>query len=91
MDLGCWPTISVSSSLKSITMDKQRKKHVLRRENCHNKIRKSHIKPNGVVISLLGKYGFEWSIITEESPVFPTIVTFPNRERAEKEYNRLIK
>jgi hypothetical protein len=72
-------------------MDKQRKKHVLHRENCIAKVRKSHTKSNGVVISLLGKYGFEWSVATEVGPVFLSITTFPNRELAEKEYKSLIK
>ena len=68
------------------------KKHILHKENCQSKMRKSHTKKNGDVISLFGKHGFEWSIVKEQSStVFMSITTFPNREMAVKEYNRLIK
>lgn len=67
--------------------------YTLHKERCQSKLRKSHTKKNGDVISLFGKHGFEWSIgITKnDNTVFLAITTFPNRELAMKEYVKLCK
>lgn len=70
-------------------------KRILHKENCQNLVRKVFTTKHGNKISLLGKYGFEWSVGIEkrqkEGKCFLTVVTFPSRIEAQNHYNLLIK
>lgn len=74
-------------------MTGKKREHTFHRNNCQSKVRKSHTKRNGVVISLLGKHGFEWSVaIKAPDKCFLTITVFPQgRQAATKYYEQLCK
>lgn len=48
---------------------------------CKNILRKNHINKFGDMISLFGKYGFEWSVAVTKGEV-TAVTTFQNREDA---------
>lgn len=76
-----------------MTTERKRKKNTLHRENCQQRARKSHTNFFGDVISLLGRHGFEWSVVVQKNDNKDMIqtMTFPNRASALKHYNNMCK
>lgn len=76
-----------------MTQGQKKRAKVLHRENCQPRARKSHTNSFGDVISLLGRHGFEWSVVIEKNNGDPIIktTTFPNRTLALKHYNNMCK
>lgn len=74
-------------------MTSKKREYTLHRENCQEKVRKSHTTKNGSVISLLGKHGFEWSVTVEKNDGdrIVKITTYPDRVTAVKHYNQMCK
>lgn len=58
------------------------------KNNCVSKVRKTAKDKLGNDITLIGKHAFEWGIM-KTTPTGITLLTFANRQLAEKEFNRL--
>lgn len=60
------------------------------KKNCTTKVRKTGTDFLGRPIQLIGRHAFEWSVATT-TPTGISLMTFANRQLAEKEFNRLVK
>lgn len=74
-------------------MNKKQQGHTFHRDKCQARMRKSYTTKFGSVIVLFGKHAFEWSVgVTKnDGKAFMSITTYPNREKATQEYNKLCK